>query len=76
MKTARLLYLLLFLSPVAFLCGYIAGAPKGIQAPRLHFEGVDTRHLRPQGQDYLDTEGSLIIGDSARLAPNRDLEAR
>ncbi len=70
MKNVRVLYLVAMLSPVAFLLGYIVGAPKRVETPQVDFGGIDTRRLR------VDGEQARLVDEGIRLAPNRDVVAR
>lgn len=71
----RILYLACLLSPVAFLLGYIAGAPKAVAAPQLDFGGVDTRHLQIDSRQINDG-GSILMDPRLQLAPNSQYQPR
>ena len=71
----RILYLTCLLSPVAFLFGYIAGAPKAVAAPQLAFGGVDSRRLNIDAQSVGDS-GSILMDNRLQLAPNSSYQPR
>ncbi|WP_031500269.1 hypothetical protein [Bryobacter aggregatus] len=70
MKHIRLLYLCCFLAPVAFLCGYIAGAPRYIP-PELNFNRIDPRPIPVARPDIFQPETSLLPDDPPWLQPNK-----
>lgn len=69
MKSIRLLYLLCLLGPVAFLFGFIAGAPRTTAEVALP-AAVDARHLPVSAIDYSEHEGNLATPDNDWLQPN------
>ncbi len=71
----RILYLTCLLSPVAFLFGYIAGAPKAVAAPQLDFGGVDSRRLTIDAQSVGDS-GSILMDNRLQLTPNSSYQPR
>jgi hypothetical protein len=74
-KYLPILYVTCLLSPVAFLFGYIAGAPRDVGAPQLDFGGVDTRRLQIDSRT-VDQGGSILMDDRLRLSPNERYQAR
>ncbi len=74
-KYLPILYLACLLSPVAFLFGYIAGAPRDVAAPQLDFGGVDTRRLQIDTRSVEDG-GSILMDDRLRIQPNESYQAR
>lgn len=74
-KYVPVLYLACLLSPVAFLLGYVAGAPKDLRAPHLEFGGIDSRRLSTDARDVHDS-GSILMDDRLRLTPNTDYQLR
>lgn len=74
MKQLRLVYLLCFLAPVAFLLGYIAGAPP--EAPRASANSIDTRHLSISNLDLARQETSLVVDGVDWLQPNVSFDSR
>lgn len=70
-----ILYLTCLLSPIAFLFGYIAGAPKAVAAPQLNFGGVDTRRLAIDAQS-IDNSGSILMDNRLQLTPNSAYQAK
>jgi len=75
MKLTKLLYLLSFFAPVAFLLGYIAGAPRP-QDRRIFEEKIDTRTLPVSSIDFYKNESSLVVEEHQWLQPNSAIPAR
>lgn len=69
MKITRLLYLISFFAPVAFLCGYILGAPR-YQSPSLDFNRIDARAMPVSAIDFYNNEATIAVGESDWLKPN------
>lgn len=74
MKLSRLVQLLCFLAPVAFLLGFIAGAPAPAPAPAL--QKIDTRYLPVSEIDLARQETSLMVQDVDWLRPNVSFSSR
>jgi hypothetical protein len=74
-KYLPILYLACLLSPVAFLFGYIAGAPRHVVAPQLDFGGVDTRGLQIDSR-AVENGGSILMDERLQLRPNENFQAR
>ncbi len=75
MKITRLLYLISFFAPVAFLCGYILGAPR-YQSPSLDFNRIDSRAMPVSAIDFYNNEATIAVGESDWLKPNTSLATR
>lgn len=69
MRLTQLLYLLSFFAPIAFLLGYIAGAPRPVVTP-IHLERIDTRTLPVAPVDFYRHESSLVVAETNWLRPN------
>ncbi len=69
MRISQLFYLLSFFAPIAFLLGYIAGAPRPVQQP-LHLEKIDTRAMPVTAVDFYLHEASLVVSDEPWIQPN------
>lgn len=74
MKLSRLVQLLCFLAPVAFLMGFIAGAPA--PAPATGLPSIDTRYLPVSEIDLARQETSLMVQDVDWLRPNVSFASR
>jgi hypothetical protein len=75
MKLIRLLYLLSFFAPIAFLLGYMAGAPRAV-APSYKVEHIDNRVLPATAIDFYRNEASLVVADDQWLQPNPPAQPR
>lgn len=75
MSLSRILYLLVFFAPVAFLLGYMAGAPRPT-APAFATTHIDTRQLPVSPIDFYRHENSLVVRDEAWLKPNSEIPTR
>lgn len=70
MKITRFLYLICFFAPVAFLCGYILGAPRYTPAT-LDAARIDSRAMPVSAADFYNNEATLTdTGDDKWLKPN------
>lgn len=69
MKLSQLLYLLSFFAPIAFLLGYMAGAPRPVQQP-LFLQKIDTRLLPASDLDIARHEASFVVDDRKWIQPN------
>lgn len=74
MKLLRLVTLLCFLAPVAFLLGFIAGAPG--PGPRPGLQAIDTRHLPVSEYDLARQETSLVVDGVDWLRSNISFASR
>lgn len=74
MKLLRLVTLLCFLAPVAFLLGFIAGAPA--PGPRPVLQAIDTRYLPVSDLDLARQETSLVVEGVDWLRPNVSFASR
>jgi hypothetical protein len=74
MKLLRLVTLLCFLAPVAFLLGFIAGAPA--PGPRPGLQAIDTRYLPVSEYDLARQETSLVVDGIDWLRPNVSFASR
>jgi hypothetical protein len=75
MSLSRILYLLVFFAPVAFLLGYMAGAPQPT-APSFATNHIDTRQLPVSSIDFYRHENSLVVRDEPWLQPNTAIPTR
>lgn len=76
MKITRYLYLICFFAPVAFLCGYILGAPR-YTPPSLDTARIDSRALPVSVADFYKNEATLTdTGENKWLKPNSTLADR
>lgn len=76
MKITRFLYLICFFAPVAFLCGYILGAPRYV-TPTLDPARIDTRALPVSATDFYKNEATLTdTSENNWLKPNAALANR
>lgn len=69
MKLSQLVYLLLFFAPVAFLLGFIAGAPRPVEQ-KVVYEKIDTRTLPVSPIDLARHESSMVVQDTPVLQRN------
>jgi len=69
MSILRLLYLLSFFAPIAFLLGYIAGAPRSMP-PERNYEQIDTRTMPVSPIDFYRQEDSIVVAEDPWLRPN------
>lgn len=69
MKLISLLYLFCFFAPIAFLIGYMAGAPRPV-APIISFREIDTRALPVSALDLQRNEGLILTDEVPWLVPN------
>jgi hypothetical protein len=71
MKLVRILYLVSFFAPVAFLLGYILGAPTPLSTPPHYQPPPINRTAMPVSEeDFYRFEGSLATSTEAPLNPN------
>jgi hypothetical protein len=75
MKLMQLLYLLSFFAPVAFLLGYIAGAPRPVEQ-KIHLERIDPRVMPVSPIDFYRNEASLVVAETVWIAPNSSIAKR
>lgn len=75
MRLTRLLYLFSFFAPVAFLIGYIAGAPKPA-APVLSYEYIDTKTIPVSPIDFYRNENSLVVQGTSWIQPNSSFDIK
>lgn len=75
MKLMQLLYLLSFFAPVAFLLGYIAGAPRPVEQ-KIYLERIDPRVMPVSPIDFYRNETSLVVADTVWLEPNTAIAQR
>jgi hypothetical protein len=75
MRLTRLLYLLSFFAPIAFLLGYITGAPRPVP-PDLSFEYINTKSLPVSPIDFYRNENSLLVQETAWVQPNSSYEKK
>ncbi len=76
MSLSRILYLLVFFAPVAFLLGYMAGAPRPSAAHAFATTHIDTRQLPVSSIDFYRHENSLVVRDEPWLQPNTAIPTR
>lgn len=69
MQFIRLLYLICFFAPVAFLCGYILGAPR-YTPPTLDFNRIDSRPMPVSAIDFYPNEATLAVQENPWLQSN------
>ena len=70
MKLMSLLYLFCFFAPVAFLIGYMVGAPRPV-APVLDFRSIDARAMPVSAIDLNRSDGVILAKEDHWLIPNR-----
>ncbi len=75
MRLTRLLYLVSFFAPIAFLLGYIAGAPRPA-APDLSFEYINTKTLPVSPIDFYRHEDSIAVQETAWMQPNSNYDKK
>jgi|688.fasta_scaffold1286554_1 hypothetical protein len=75
MRPTRLLYLLSFFAPIAFLLGYIAGAPRPA-APDLSFEHINTKTLPVAAIDFYRNEDTIAVQETAWMQPNSHFDKK
>ncbi len=75
MSLARILYLFLFFAPVAFLLGFIAGAPRAEYSAYTP-PAIDVRTLPVSPIDFYRQESSLVVKDDPWLKPNSEVKVR
>lgn len=75
MRISKLFYLLSFFAPIAFLLGFIAGAPRPVNE-KIHLEQIDTRTLPVTGVDLYMHQDSMVVEDVKGLQPNSEIEPR
>ncbi|MBM3760092.1 MAG: hypothetical protein FJW36_07575 [Acidobacteria bacterium] len=75
MKLMQLLYLLSFFAPIAFLLGYIAGAPRPVEQ-KIHLERIDPRVLPVSPIDFYRNETSLVVTETSWIQPNSSVMQR
>ena len=73
MKLMSLLYLFCFFAPVAFLIGYMAGAPRPV-APTIDFRGIDTRAMPVSALDLNRNDGLIMAKEEQWLVPNTSFQ--
>jgi hypothetical protein len=71
----RVFYLLVFLAPVSFLLGYIAGAPR-TTAREYHMPPVDKEILPVSPIDFYRNENSLVVETKPWIQPNSEFVRR
>ena len=69
MRISQMFYLLSFFAPIAFLLGYIAGAPRPV-VERVHLDRIDPRPLPGSPIDLYRYEASMVVADQQWLQPN------
>jgi hypothetical protein len=75
MKISQMFYLLSFFAPIAFLLGYIAGAPRPV-VQRVHLDKIDPRPLPSSDIDFYRHESSMVVADTHWLQPNSPVEPK
>jgi hypothetical protein len=75
MNLSRILYLTVFLAPVSFLMGYIAGAPRA-QGVSYQMAPIDEKPLPVSPIDFYRQEDSLVVETPEWLKPNLNIERR
>lgn len=69
MKLMSLLYLFCFFAPIAFLIGYMVGAPRPV-APAMDFGKIDTRAMPVSPIELNRLDGAILAKDDNWLIPN------
>lgn len=64
-----------FFAPIAFLIGYIAGAPRPA-AQDLSFEHINTQTMPVSQIDFYRNETSLIVQEATWIRPNTSFQSK